>query len=126
MTSDDRDVLEVLKAELDFIEKGGYGRSPRTPQKAKSTFHDSLSCINYAAPEKLHPCDECDLIDFVPAGDRNEEVPCHFIHLNELGETVDQLEAEDNQHKLEETLKSWLKARIQEIEESRQNMPKAS
>ncbi len=31
MPKDDRDVLEVLKFELDFIEKGGYGRSVRTP-----------------------------------------------------------------------------------------------
>ena len=31
MAKDDRDILEVLKEELDFIEKGGYGRSVRTP-----------------------------------------------------------------------------------------------
>jgi len=30
MTQDDRDVLELLKTELDFIEQGGYGRSVRT------------------------------------------------------------------------------------------------
>jgi hypothetical protein len=27
---------------LDFIEKGGYGRSVRTPWQTKSTFQDSL------------------------------------------------------------------------------------
>ena len=120
MTSDERDVLEVLKAELDFIEKGGYGRSPRNPQKERSTFRDSLTCINYACPEKLHPCSECHLIDFVPDEDRRQEVPCHFIQLNESGETVDQLEGEDNQHRLESALKTWLKAKIKEIEDSRQ------
>ena len=25
MTTDERDILEILKDELDFIEKGGYG-----------------------------------------------------------------------------------------------------
>ena len=31
MAKDDRDILDALKQELDFIEKGGYGRSVRTP-----------------------------------------------------------------------------------------------
>ena len=31
MAKDDRDMLELLKSELGFIEKGGYGRSVRTP-----------------------------------------------------------------------------------------------
>lgn len=31
MLKEDRDVLEVLRFELDFLENGGYGRSPRTP-----------------------------------------------------------------------------------------------
>jgi hypothetical protein len=47
MATDDRDMLEVLKEELDFIEKGGYGRSVRTPWKPKSPFQDSLTCLNY-------------------------------------------------------------------------------
>jgi hypothetical protein len=119
VSTDDRDILEVLQAELDFIEKGGYGRSPRTPWKAKSPFQDSLSCINYAYPEKVHPCSECHLIDFVPSDRRSEEIPCHFIPLNESGETLEQLEAEDDQHKLEEALKAWLRAKIKEIEAAR-------
>ena len=31
MQKDERDLLEVLKFELEFLEQGGYGRSPRTP-----------------------------------------------------------------------------------------------
>ena len=31
MPKDERDLLEVLRFELDFLEQGGYGRSPRTP-----------------------------------------------------------------------------------------------
>jgi hypothetical protein len=33
MQKDERDLLEVLKFELQFLEDGGYGRSPRTPAK---------------------------------------------------------------------------------------------
>ncbi len=55
MANDDRDILEVLIDELDFIEKGGYGRSVRTPWKAKSAFLDSLTCINSGYPSRAHP-----------------------------------------------------------------------
>lgn len=120
MSTDDRDILKVLQAELDFIEKGGYGRSPRTAWKARSPLRDSLTCINYTYPEKVHPCSECHLIDFVPGDRRSEEIPCHFIPLNESGETIDNLELEDDQQKLEEALKAWLRARIKEIETARE------
>ena len=30
MAQEDRDILDVLKFELSFLEDGGYGRSPRT------------------------------------------------------------------------------------------------
>lgn len=117
MAKDERDILELLKSELDFIEKGGYGRSVRTPWKATSPFRDSLSCVNYALPEKAHPCSDCHLIEFVPADKRSEELPCHAIPLNAAGDTVESLE--DNQTKLEESLKEWMRAKIEEIETAR-------
>lgn len=117
MSKDERDILELLKSELDFIEKGGYGRSVRTPLKATSPFRDSLSCVNYALPEKAHPCSDCHLIDFVPADKRGEELPCHAIPLNAAGDTVESLE--DNQAKLEESLKEWMRAKIKELETAR-------
>ena len=119
MSTDERDILEVLQAELDFIKAGGYGRSPRTPQKTKSPFQDSLTCINYTYPEKVHPCSECHLIDFVPNDRRSEEIPCHFIPLNESGDTLEQLDAKDDQQRLEEALKTWLRSKIKEIEAAR-------
>ena len=119
MAKDDRDVLELLKDELDFIEKGGYGRSVRTPWLQKSTFQDSLTCINYGYPYRAHPCNECHLLDFVSPQHHGAEVPCHFIPLNEAGETIEDLEAEDNEAKLERKVKDWLRARVKDIEEER-------
>jgi len=119
MAKDDRDILELLRTELDFLENGGYGRSVRTPWKPTSPFRDSLTCVNYALPEKAHPCSECHLIDFVPPDHRADDLPCHHIPLNAAGETVEDLEFETNQSKLEETIKEWLRARIREIETSR-------
>jgi len=119
MTTDERDILELLKDELDFIEKGGYGRSVRTPWHSKSTFQDSLSCINYGYPYRAHPCNECHLLDFVSPEHRTEEIPCHFIPLNTDGETIEDLELKDDQAKLERKVSEWLRAKIKDIEEDR-------
>lgn len=117
MSKDERDILDLLRTELDFIEKGGYGRDVRTPWRERSVFRDSLSCVNYALPEKAHPCDECHLIDFVPSEKRHEMVPCHFIPLTEGGDTIETLDG--NQSVLEDVLKHWLRKKIREIEAAR-------
>lgn len=119
MSNDTRDRLEILKAELDFIEQGGYGRSVRTPWKPTSIFQGSLSCLDYGYPYRAHPCSGCLLYDFVPEGAHDTPVPCHHIPLDESGETVEELELEDNQQLLEEKVKAWLRARIKEIEDER-------
>lgn len=116
MVEDKRDVLEALKAELDFIEAGGYGRYVRTPSKPTSSFQDSLTCLGF--PNHLHE-DCCLLMQFVPPDLRDCGVPCHYIPLNERGETVASLEQEENQARLEATLKEWLRAKIKQIEEER-------
>src|SRR5215212_6989724 len=119
MPDDDRDILELLYEELDFIEKGGYGRSVKTPWKPTSVFQDSLSCLNYGYPYQAHPCSECRLIDFVPVDGLAQIIPCHHIPLNETGDTIETLETEENQQKLEESVKTWLRLRIQHIEQER-------
>ena len=119
MAHDDRDILELLKDELDFIQQDGYGRSVHTPWKPKPAFQDSLTCINYGYPYRAHPCNECHLLDFVSPEHHGAEIPCHFIPLNEAGETIEDLEAEDNQAKLEREVGGWLRARIKRIEEER-------
>ncbi len=126
MSNDKRDVLEVLRFELNFLEQGGYGRSVRTPWKPTSMFQDSLSCINFNDPGRPHPCSECLLTDFVPQGAQAESVPCHHIPLNQRGETIDTLERTSNQVELEDALRHWLRATIQRIEQERQRKPAAA
>jgi len=104
---------------LDFIESGGYGRSVRQPWHSKSTFQDSLSCINYGYPYRAHPCNECHLLDLVAPEHRADAVPCHHIPLNTDGETIEDLELQDNQAKLEREVGQWLRERIKQIEEER-------
>ena len=119
MAKEQRDILEVLRMELAFLEQGGYGRSPSTPWKWTSTFRHSPSCINLNRPERTQPCTECSLIDLVPDQARSEDVPCHHIPIGPEGETVNLMERERDQLDLEEALKSWLRATIQRIEQQR-------
>ena len=119
MSNDKRDILEVLKFELNFLEQGGYGRSVRTPWKPTSIFLDSPSCINFNDSGRPNPCSECLLTDLVPEKCREEEIPCHHIPLNNQGETVHSMERQREQLELEEAVKSWLRSTIQRIEQDR-------
>jgi len=119
MVKDERDLLTLLQEELSFIESGGYGRSVRTPWLPKSIFQDSLSCLNYSDPDRVHPCTECQLIDFVSPEQRSENVPCHHIALDAAGDTVEDLESDGGESKAERLVKDWLRARIQELESKR-------
>jgi len=117
-----RDILDLLQDELEFIEKGGYGRSVRTPWKPKSIFQDSLTCLNFADPSRSHPCDQCHLIDFVSPELQAVGVPCHQIPLNDAGETIEDLDLTDNQARTEEAVKAWLRRQIKRIQQERANL----
>jgi len=121
MAKDERDILEILRDELVFIEKGGYGRSVRTPWLPKSIFQDSLTCLNYGYPYRAHPCAECRLLDFVGPEDHSQSVPCHFIPLDDAGKTIEGLEFEGDEWQTINTVKKWLQGKIGQIEAERAN-----
>jgi hypothetical protein len=116
MASDARELLEYLKFELQFLEDGGYGRSPHTPWRPSLVFEDSPSCLNFNDPGRPHPCTECRLMQFVPEPAREQQVPCRHIPLTEAGQTVDYYYQYGTQVELEESLKKWLQKQIQRIE----------
>jgi len=126
MAKDDRDILEILQEELDFIDKGGYGRSVRTPWLPKSIFQDSLSCLNYGYPYRAHPCSDCHLLDFVAPEDRTESVPCHHIRLDKAGDTIEDLDTEGNEAKMQKLVKEWLRTQINWIEAKRTGRSESS
>jgi len=113
---DDRDILTILESELDFLEKGGYGRSVKTPWLPSSVFQDSPSCFCF--PFHDHN-DACRLMQFVPPQRRGEVLPCHHIPLNETGETVALLEYVGNQRETEDLVKTWLREKIAELQRER-------
>lgn len=119
MARDGRDPLEVLKFELEFVNKGGYGRSPREPWRAPLVFEDSPTCMNYDSKEHPEPCGECMLVEFVPQDCRGQAVPCRFIPLNETGETLDDLYNWGTQQDIDEAMRTWLLKTIEDLESRR-------
>ncbi|HWO02533.1 MAG TPA: hypothetical protein VNS63_25040 [Blastocatellia bacterium] len=119
MFKDNRDLLEILKAELNFIEKGGYGKPAGQPWVSTSIFQDSLSCLNLGDPARTQPCNDCLLTDLVPPEDRTQSVPCHHIPLTNGGATVDSVKQAGDQCQLEEDVKTWLRGAIARIERER-------
>src|SRR5579872_3734305 len=103
MAKDGRDLLEVLKFELDFLEQGGYGRLPRESWRARFVFEDSPTCMNFNSKDH-EPCSECLLIQFVPENARKEQTPCIHIPLSSSGETLDSLYRMGTQQDIEGAL----------------------
>ena len=124
MAEDTRDILEVLRFELSFLQDGGYGRSPRAPWRASAIFEDSPACPNFCDPARPHPCKDCLLVNFVPENRRDESIPCRFIPITEQGQTVDDFYRTGTQIEMEEALAGWLRKQIQRIEKERSLTPK--
>ena len=116
MRMNQQDLLDALKFELHFLEHGGYERSVREPRKELSVFQDSPSCLNFALPERKHPCSECFLINFVPAEKRGESIPCHHIPLNDRGDTLESLQNYGRDFQVENAMREWLQKKIAEME----------
>jgi len=122
MAIDDRDLLEVLKFELNFLEKGGYGRSPREPWRAPLVFEDSPTCMNYDSKEQPEPCQACVLMDLVPMSERKQAIPCRHIPLTMAGDTLETLYRWGSQSEIEDVYGKWLRATIHRIEEERERL----
>jgi len=115
MARDNRNLLDVLKFELDFLEQGGYGRLPREAWRARFVFEDSPTCMNFNSKDR-EPCEECLLMQFVPENARTEQVPCIHIPLSAHGETLDSLYRTGTQQEIEEALGTWLRTTIRRLE----------
>jgi hypothetical protein len=116
MYKDERDLLDVLKAELAFLEKGGYGRSPRESWRQPLIFEDSPSCMNYDSKDHADPCSACVLFQLVPPQFRGNQIPCRYIPLNAAGETLDSLYRSSHQFEVEEVFGNWLRRMIAAVE----------
>lgn len=128
MRKDDRDLLEVLKFELLFLRKGGYGRlrSQGASWRGPLIFEDSPICMNYGAREDRAPCRECLLMRFVPAERQNEKIPCRHVPLDAAGQTLSTLYGHSTQFEIEEALETWARSTIYCLEQERSKVDPAS
>ena len=120
MTRDQKALLDALRGQLAFIESGGYRSPVDAPWRAKFMFEDSPTCLNRDPIQPRKPCSECLLIGFVPEEQSKKRVPCRYIPLNKLGETVDSLYRTGTQEELEVAVVAWLKTTIGRLQREAQ------
>jgi hypothetical protein len=119
MAKDNRDLLTVLKAELEFLEKGGYLHSANVSWRPQFIFEDSPTCLNHGRRANPLPCSECILMNLVPADCRNEKIPCRHIPLNAEGFTIDTYYRLGTQEEVEAAVAAWLRQTISQLEQER-------
>jgi hypothetical protein len=112
MIFDKKEMLEKLKNELEILDKGGYEPSSYKPYRMPRVFRDSVSCPNVGLEIKIEPCSHCFLMEFVPVEHRDKENACHYIPLNERGDTVASLDRLGNEDAVHAALRSWLQETI--------------
>jgi hypothetical protein len=110
-----RDLVELLKGELEFLELGGYDHAMGSPWRPAFVFEDSPTCMNFREATK-QPCSECPLMAFVPAEHRDKEPPCRFIPLNRDGQTLNSLYASASHRETVEVVRRWLRTTIAKLE----------
>lgn len=114
---DERSLLDVLKAELKFLEGGGYSNRARFPWRPNFVFEDSPTCLKFETKEATRPCSECLLMQFVPEDRKKLAYPCRQIPLTPAGESVARFYECGTEQELETALKGWLQRKIAELEE---------
>jgi len=115
VSKSNRETLNLLRQELVFLERGGYGGA--VPWRPVSIFLDSPSCPNRLDADRSTPCQQCWLFEFVPRQFLQEPVPCHRIALNEDGESVHTMSRQYTPGEVEEAVRKWLMAEIRRLED---------
>lgn len=126
MKTDKRDLLDVLKAELEFLEKGGYRHPARAAWRPQFMFQDSPSCVNFDATQPPKPCSDCAMMQLVPADSQQKKFPCRYIALNEQGETLDFLYRAGTQKEIESAFTQWLNTTIARLEREKAESSRSS
>lgn len=124
MGFDKKEMIGKLKFEIEMIEKGRYFPSVREPRRNPEIFRDTITCLNVGLEEKKYPCSSCFLSEFVPPEFRDSAgIICHKIPLNEKGDTIESLEADDDPYKLQEAVLGWLKNTVRTLEQKTLAIP---
>jgi hypothetical protein len=126
MKSDKRNLLDVLKKELEFVEKGGYLHPARAAWRPQFMFQDSPTCLNYQPSDYPSSCTDCVMTQLLPAHAQLRKFPCRYISLNEQGDTLDLLYRAATQKETEATFIDWLKTTIARLERQKAESERVS
>jgi hypothetical protein len=116
MANDERELLAVLKAELAFLEQGGYRNAPTAQFRPQFVFEDSPTCLNFGRTKDPRPCHECVMTSLVPADCLGEKFPCRHIPLNQAGFTMDTYYRLGTFEEAEAATRTWLRKIIASLE----------
>lgn len=108
-------LLDMLKLEEAVVAAKGLRAGPRIGKRYFEPFKDSMTCLNFSR-ESLEPCEHCWLMEFVPEDFHDKALACHQIPMDGKGETVVTLKARGDLPTLEQTVLSWLRNKIAELE----------
>ena len=111
-----KQLLDMLRLEESVVSAKGLRAGPHTGKPYFEPFKESLTCLNFSH-ECPEPCDECWLMEFVPDDYHDKALPCHQIPMNHDGETVVSLKSRGDIASLEQTVLSWLRNKIAELEQ---------
>jgi hypothetical protein len=116
MNKDKRELLAILRAELEFLEKGGYRHAARAEWRPQFMFQGSPACLNFDPAQAPKPCSDCILMELVPEALRDKTTACRYIPLSKRGETIDFFYRTGTQEELETAVAQWLKTTIARLE----------
>ena len=111
-----KDTLSILRAELAYLELGGYTSPQQAAWRPQFIFEDSPTCANYRNFGKRIPCSECTLIDFVPSGHKQSQFPCRYIPLDDSAHTLDFLYRTATEEEAHAIVAKWLERTIVRLE----------
>jgi hypothetical protein len=110
------ELLQVLKAELQFLQEGGYRNLSCKSWRPRLILEDSPTCPNYGKGQNRQPCKGCVLTSLIPEDKRSETIPCRHIPLTSEGDTLELLYRWCSQEEIETIVGDWLQATIRALD----------
>ena len=106
MPWDKREVIGLLRLEIENIRRRGYG----------ALFRESILCLNRGKSFPLEPCSHCVLAEFLPPERRQGPIPCFDIPLDNAGRTLETLSHQASRQECEQAILAWMERTLVQLE----------
>lgn len=116
MPRDNRNLLRLLQSELVFLDAGGYSAWAGARWRLPLIFEESPACPNFNDMTHATACQDCALMRLVPLRARHTPVPCRYIILDNLGQSLASLYQSSTVEELTRVYRGWLQRTIEQLE----------